>query len=1169
MTEPPQSAQKSFVEGQADGDQVGPLTGESRAPASLPRAELSGAVGSALGIGTAPVSAGALIDLILAQHEHDYLKGRRSLVPTWPEQGARQPPARWESDIRRVLTTEHEIFGRTTIIALCLLDPQLSAVAQASGFLGAIADETTPSISLYLSDHGRSMLRRRAPLVALATQELPPDAEHRFGVEPVRMIAIARQTGLASGVVGRWAAVSGGTVWEGNAATVREVAIPEPLALGWRGDLLVAFSVVDGQGYFWENGSPPRGNVTDVPDRTGIAAVVGDGADALIADDGRIYAGPGYVQRVGGSGYSSYRTLAAVPDGTMPRVAAVTAGNELHVYTDEEVNAPRWQLPARATSRVAANTEYLYVNSGNGDLSGYAWAEGKDAAPPPAHQMARRVSKAFDHWAAGGRLLVASFSSTVYVYDGTQHVATRHFDDLVTAVEVSPDGRAIGVATADGTVRLWRVDPPSELLLTSYTNDAATGDDLLGIAPAVDALATLMCAKQVLPPLSIGLFGAWGSGKSFFMEKLQDRVTTITDDARAPGAPPQHALWTWRNIRQIRFNAWHYSSVEVWSGLLDQLLRDLASTSVATLTRLPQKLDALQRERIELLRATEKDQESAAEELKAARAEVTTTETREAAARTALQEAEQALKSPDVTAVEAVRDEQVRASAERAMEAVGMEHAVNTAADTLTQLAEARRRVDVVRELVDGPERTRLLLALLAGPLAAVVLAVVVWLVKPQLSGVVAAVGGITAALVALNIVLRRGIAAVDDKLALIAAAEDKARAAVEKRRERVEQAEKAHRDATRAAHTAELAAEQARVALAEAAERVRTATRGSLLEEYLARRSGSADYRSQLGIIGTVRSDLQVISDSIGLHNADVDDSEVSTVDDVVNRVILYVDDLDRCPPHVVVKVLEAVHLLLSYPLFVVVVAVDAHWVSRSLATVYPTMLSGGEVTPDSYLEKIFQLPVWLDSPDGPAAADMLRALFDPAPGPATVRQEPAADVPAAASSESTEADPAPTGPRRPATAVPTGGLATTTPRALQEVEGEADAVAALAPLLSRSPRALKRFLNTYRLLKVVVTESDELARARLLLAIATGRPDLGERLLNQILDRKGTTDTIRDLMTNWRSEDREWLAARVPEEPDWTAYSTAAAAAEVRRFVYRTSVNTEKGPEKNAGRP
>ena len=40
--------------------------------------------------------------------------------------------------------------------------------------------------------------------------------------------------------------------------------------------------------------------------------------------------------------------------------------------------------------------------------------------------------------------------------------------------------------------------------------------------------------------------------------------------------------------------------------------------------------------------------------------------------------------------------------------------------------------------------------------------------------------------------------------------------------------------------------------------------------------------------------------------------------------RVVLCVDDLDRCPPEKVVDVLQAMHLLLYFPLFVVV-AVDS----------------------------------------------------------------------------------------------------------------------------------------------------------------------------------------------------------------------------------------------------
>ena len=51
-----------------------------------------------------------------------------------------------------------------------------------------------------------------------------------------------------------------------------------------------------------------------------------------------------------------------------------------------------------------------------------------------------------------------------------------------------------------------------------------------------------------------------------------------------------------------------------------------------------------------------------------------------------------------------------------------------------------------------------------------------------------------------------------------------------------------------------------------------------------------------------------------------------------LVDRIILYIDDLDRCPEANVVEVLQAVHLLLAFPLFVVVVGVDSRWLLHSL---------------------------------------------------------------------------------------------------------------------------------------------------------------------------------------------------------------------------------------------
>ena len=64
------------------------------------------------------------------------------------------------------------------------------------------------------------------------------------------------------------------------------------------------------------------------------------------------------------------------------------------------------------------------------------------------------------------------------------------------------------------------------------------------------------------------------------------------------------------------------------------------------------------------------------------------------------------------------------------------------------------------------------------------------------------------------------------------------------------------------------------------------------------------------------------------------------------LERVILYIDDLDRCPPDVVIKVLEAVHLLVAFPAFVVVVGVDPRWLHQAIRQHYATVLPDAEIT-------------------------------------------------------------------------------------------------------------------------------------------------------------------------------------------------------------------------------
>ncbi|HET7722773.1 MAG TPA: P-loop NTPase fold protein, partial [Acidimicrobiales bacterium] len=63
--------------------------------------------------------------------------------------------------------------------------------------------------------------------------------------------------------------------------------------------------------------------------------------------------------------------------------------------------------------------------------------------------------------------------------------------------------------------------------------------DLVRISDEVDAFAFLIASKTLPPPLAVGLFGDWGSGKSYFLRSLQRRIDRLIDDAAdLPDDPP-------------------------------------------------------------------------------------------------------------------------------------------------------------------------------------------------------------------------------------------------------------------------------------------------------------------------------------------------------------------------------------------------------------------------------------------------------------------------------------------------------------------------------------------------------------------------------------------------------------------------------------------------------
>ena len=102
-------------------------------------------------------------------------------------------------------------------------------------------------------------------------------------------------------------------------------------------------------------------------------------------------------------------------------------------------------------------------------------------------------------------------------------------------------------------------------------------------------------------------------------------------------------------------------------------------------------------------------------------------------------------------------------------------------------------------------------------------------------------------------------------------------------------------------------------------------------LYAFLAERAETADYTGQLGLVSTVRKDLKHLVRVLEAHRKAADPA-----DRRIDRIVLYIDDLDRCRPRQVVEVLQAVHLLLALDLFVSWSALThAGWSGRCVSSI------------------------------------------------------------------------------------------------------------------------------------------------------------------------------------------------------------------------------------------
>ncbi len=731
--------------------------------------------------------------------------------------------------------------------------------------------------------------------------------------------------------------------------------------------------------------------------------------------------------------------------------------------------------------------------------------------------------------------------------------------------------------------------------VSGYTTDDVNevGEDKLDIQDDVDAFAYLISKKDLEPPLSIGLFGDWGSGKSFFMKRLEKKVNQIIDeevqsagnDFAEPGNNENQVLFC-KDIVQIKFNAWHYIDANLWACLVGSIFEKMGSfigyqseeekkeeqllmeydVAIGKLAKAQADLKRLQKEKEKKKIQIEQEQKSDKEKKKeladlaeSTKQKIAEAEKRESEAREAYDQINKELQSlteenevhrKQLYSKLASTNDMIQKAKEARFEAEQEEHHLKDQLEELNKKLEIKQKelvqfsanyigeqiknseayvalrkemktnlnFDVnnksamqIEAFLSNIERTHhrgnglfhylgslsafekvfFLLLLITVPVVTLLLTKLSgWdLLKEQtlLVGTT-----LTAATASLMKFVNFGKSSLEKVNALFGKIEATKTQLETFRNTELVKLQKEYDQILKQINAAKVKENQLKIEVNELNLEIEEIQKGKRLTGYIEKRLGSNDYQQYLGLISMIRNDFEKMS---RLLQKAAEKSKHKGIE----RIILYIDDLDRCPPEKVVDVLQAIHLILAFPLFVVVVAVDVRWISKSLIRRYGLMISPynttGEkteltafyrdgATPFAYMEKIFQIPFRLEPLSSNSKISYIEDLLEgdlkntetgEAIRDSSPNQEPSRNVEIQEKITSKEREETASEKSKsslPPTSSPQNKtqeeyfVRPNTERLLIS-QAEFSFIKKIIPIIGDSPRSVKRFINVYRLIK------------------------------------------------------------------------------------------------------
>jgi hypothetical protein len=615
---------------------------------------------------------------------------------------------------------------------------------------------------------------------------------------------------------------------------------------------------------------------------------------------------------------------------------------------------------------------------------------------------------------------------------------------------------------------------------TDFAADRVAEKDLLDTIADASALAKLICLKGAAP-LAVAIFGGWGSGKSTFMSLIESEIDKImpAESEAAKSPTPKEGLATFvRRVVHIRFNAWQFVDANLWVSLTAEFFDQLRAgghkrSNDARYAGLVEDVNS----HVHALSEVAKKSRRAAAE--AGKRVLNAQNERDDAAKEARQKTNEAIGQAAIDSLKELYDGQ-----RPQLRALGLgedtEKSIGELIDVVRDSASTIGRFRAVYRLLKSSSGPRLItmaaavILLLAALLSAFGVLVFLSNHAKYITALVSAIAsiGVWAAAAAPAIKLVRSVSEGSAKFAYAISTAD-ADATKKLLKKEVDLS-----NAIAEADASKEAEECSARALARYIDPTGAPAPSRLLRFVLEDDPDTKELEKEIGLIGRTRRLFQAVN---GIITKKEKDGEAP------DRIILYVDDLDRCPEDKVYDVLQAIHLLLAFESFVVVVGVDVTWVQNALARdlvgADENVNGNGAIKKQrtiEYLEKIFQIAFWLSplttgaNNDG-TYAQYLRGLVKAKPvnsgngtGSSAAGAAPVSNGAAEAGSQGTASNQSSADNSKKPPPGPTVEL-------IQLEQKEIDFLASqeIGAIAPTTPRSVKRLINIYRLVRTRLGES------------------------------------------------------------------------------------------------